>query len=55
MRVRRRTAPTGSQGRAVLSQSGRLGIAVRVIPRHALLAGPYDTGLIRWSEAAGAT
>ena len=42
-------------GRAVLAQSGRLGIAVRVVPRHALLAGPYDAGLIRWSEAAGAT
>ena len=42
-------------GRAALSQSGRLGIAVRVVPRHALLAGPYDVGLIRWSKAAGAT
>jgi starch phosphorylase len=42
-------------GRAVLAQSGRLGIAVRVIPRHSLLAGPFDAGLIRWSEAAGAT
>ena len=41
-------------GRAVLSQSGRVGIAVRVVPRHALLAGPFDAGLIRWSEAAEA-
>ena len=42
-------------GRAVLSQSGRVGIAVRVVPRHALLAGPFDAGLVRWSNAAGAT
>ena len=41
-------------GRAVLSQSGRLGIAVRVVPRHSLLAGPYDAGLIRWSSGAAA-
>ena len=49
-------APDGSNdahwfvGEAALRATGRIGIAVRVIPRHDLLASPLDTGLIRWSE-----
>jgi starch phosphorylase len=36
-------------------RSGRVGVAVRVAPRHADLAGAHETGLVRWSDAtAGA-
>ena len=38
--------------RATLPSTGRVGIAVRVIPNHPLLTDPFDTGLIRWSEPA---
>jgi starch phosphorylase len=36
-------------------RSGRVGVAVRVAPRHADLVGVHETGLVRWSDAtAGA-
>ena len=41
-------------GKVELTASGRVGMAVRLLPRHDLLSGPFDTGLIRWSEPADA-
>ena len=32
-------------------RSGRVGVAVRVAPRHADLVGAHETGLVRWSDA----
>ena len=35
-----------------LSQSGRMGVAVRVVPRHPHLTDPVEHGLVRWSLPA---
>ncbi|GAB3133117.1 alpha-glucan family phosphorylase [Tsukamurella serpentis] len=41
----------GERYRAVLpSRSGRFGYAVRVLPRHRLLAGPTELGLVRYAR-----
>ena len=36
-----------------LRQSGRMGIAVRVVPRHPHLTDPVEQGLVRWSLPEG--
>ena len=36
-----------------LRQSGRMGIAVRVVPRHPHLTDPVEHGLVRWSVPDG--
>ena len=54
--------PVGSDGEGTqwfestvpLRQSGRMGIAVRVVPRHPHLTDPVEHGLVRWSLPAAA-
>ena len=59
--VAKHEAPDGGNGahwfvgQAALRTTGRIGVAVRVVPRHDLLADPLDTGLIRWSEPTQAS
>ena len=46
--------PDGSyrfQAPVRFERSGRLGLAVRVVPRHADLASSLEAGLVRWSAA----